>query len=319
MRRRSSCSRSDFALEQVRPQGPAHEVVEREPAAERLGEAARLEPAHGLRGVGLGQHVTQQLERRHARDAGHAEHVAVAALDLGLREPAHERPHHLAGLARPRAPAAVLSRRRGERQRERRAARPVRQLVAAGPAEPVDAEQLLGLGERQRAELDLARDPLPTTLEPAALRRLAARDDDDRVLGERRQDRPPQVAAERGHALVGVDEDQWALVLMRSRERLLDRVRDGRQLAALDEHRRPAGLPAAVCDLAQQSALADAAGAMDEHYARRGIVHEQLGNRLELAVPPDEGRPVAPGHPCTQIHVCWPSIGERSALMASAA
>ena len=123
-----------LALEQVRPQRPAHEVVEREPAAERLGEAARLEPAHGLRGVGLGQHVTQQLERRHARDAGHAEHVAVAALDLGLSEPAHERPHHLAGLARPRAPAAVLNRGCGERERERRAARPVRQLVAAGAA-----------------------------------------------------------------------------------------------------------------------------------------------------------------------------------------
>ena len=159
-----------LALQQIRAQRPAHEVVERQPAAERLGEATRLEPAHRLRGVGLGQDVAQQLERRHARDAGHAEHVAVAPLDLGLGEPAHERPDHLAGPARLRAPAVVLHGRNRERERERRAARPVGQLVEAGAAQPVGAEQLLGLGERQRAELDLARDRLPAALEPAAVR-----------------------------------------------------------------------------------------------------------------------------------------------------
>jgi hypothetical protein len=112
---------------------------------------------------------------------------------------------------------------------------------------------------------------------------------------------------ERGHALVGVDQDQRALVLVRGGQRVLHRVRHGRELAAFDEHGRPAGLPAAVRDLAQQGALADATGAMDEHHASRWIVHKELGDCLQLAGTPDEGRPVAPGHPCTQIHVCWPS------------
>jgi hypothetical protein len=162
-----------LSLHQVGAQRPAHQVVEGEPSAERLGEAARLEPAQAVLGVRLGKDVAQQLERRDARGARHAEDVAVAPLDLRLGEPAHERSHHLAGLAAPGTPAAVLRRRDRQRQRERRAAGPVRELVAPRSAQPVRPEQLLGLAERERAELDVARDRLPAALEPAALGRAA--------------------------------------------------------------------------------------------------------------------------------------------------
>jgi hypothetical protein len=135
------------------------------------------------------------------------------------------------------------------------------------------------------------------------------RHDDDRVLRERRQELAAQVAAERDHALVGVDQDQRALELVRSGEGVPDGVRDRREIAALDEHRRPAGGAAAVGHLPQQRALADPARPVHEHHARRGIVAEQLGDRLQLPGPADEGRPITPGHPCTQIHLSWPSCG----------
>ena len=116
-------------------------------------------------------------------------------------------------------------------------------------------------------ERELAHDCLPAALEPAGLGRVAAGDDDRGAGRQRRQQRRAQVAAERAHALVGVDHDERALGAPGARQRLLDGVGHGRQVARVERERRVAGARAAAGDLAQQDALADPARSVDEQDA----------------------------------------------------
>src|SRR5262249_33535558 len=97
-----------------------------------------------------------------------------------------------------------------------------------------------------------------------------------------------QVAAERRHALVGVEQDQRALFVEHAGQGVLEVAGDGRQFAALDQARLPAAALPKAGDLTQQGRLADAADAVDEHHRGRRVVDEQTAEVGEFRLAPDE-------------------------------
>ena len=106
----------------------------------------------------------------------------------------------------------------------------------------------------------------PGAFEPGGVRVAAAGEHDDRARGQRREQLAAQVAAECGHALPRVEQDQRPLGLVGGRERGGHGVGDRRHVAALDEDRSPAAFLGAPGDRAQERALPDTAGAMEEDY-----------------------------------------------------
>ena len=203
-----------------------------------------------------------------------------------------------------RRPARVGTRGGGaQAQREREPARPARDRGrAAVAAEALAGEQRARLDGGEHVERELERERLPAALEPAGLGRVAAGDHHERVLGQRGEERPAQVAAERAHALVRVDQDQRAVAL--GAQRALDRVRDRRQVARVDRAGVEAGLLAAPPDLAQQDALADAARAVDEHHVGGRIGGEQRVDDPQLAGAAHEHRLLPVRETLSQRRVC---------------
>ena len=199
----------------------------------------------------------------------------------------------------PRVPAALALRdRRGEAERQRRAVGPAdqrggRRLVDAR----VGVDERAALGGAERRERQRARDVLPAVLEPLGRGALAPGDDDDRAGRKRGQQPRAQRAVEPGDPLVGVEQQQRALLGLRRGEDLLQRAGDRRQLAAVDPPRRPAALGAEALDLSQQRALADPAGAVNVHDAGRRVLDEERVEHGQLGRPADEPLRVACAEP----------------------
>jgi hypothetical protein len=153
------------------------------------------------------------------------------------------------------------------------------------------------LGGAERGERERARDVLPAVLEPLGSGPLTAGDDDDRARRERGQQPGAQRSVEAGDPLVGVEQQQRALLGLRGLDDRLQRAGHRRQLAAVDAPGRPAALGAEALDLAQQGALADPAGAVDVHDAGRRILDEEPVELGELGRPPHEPLHVACAEP----------------------
>ena len=154
--------------------------------------------------------------------------------------------------------------------------RAVRLVVDTGlHAKRWSREQGVRFGVRQRLQLDVGGDGSPATVEPAPLRRLSAGDDDDRALAEGREKLTAQVAANCLEPLIGVEQEQGTLLGAGTGDRILECLRNRREIAAFHDIRHPAGRPPAPRDLAQQRALADSAGTVEEHHAHGRVVHEQ--------------------------------------------
>ena len=117
---------------------------------------------------------------------------------------------------------------------------------------------------------------------------------------QRRQQPAAQVAVERGHPLVGVDQDERLLAHARAGQNRLERVRHRRELTPLDEERLPAAQRRAPCQLAQQRALADAAGPMHQHDAGRRVGSQAALEKVQLGRPTNEPVAVAVDHPVTE-------------------
>ena len=161
----------------------------------------------------------------------------------------------------------------------------------------VGVDERAAFGGAERRERERARDVLPAVLEPLGRGPLAPGDHDDRTRRKRGQQPRAQRAVQAGDPLVGVEQQQRALLGARGGEDLLQRAGDRRQLAAVDPPRRPAALGAEPLDLAQQRALADAAGAVDVHDAGRRIVDEERVEYGQLGRPADEPLRVACAEP----------------------
>ena len=274
--------------------------MQRHAAGARVGERAAREPAQRGARVEFGQDVGQQRGGHHARDAREREDVRERAVERGLGHAPQVRAQRLRLGAR--RPLRIGQRRgRPESQRQRQAAGPAPDRRGAGVVvQPEAREQRARFAVGERGEREFERHGLPAVLEPAGLGRVAAGHDHDGPPGERRQQRRAQEAAERAHPLVGVDQDQRALRAPGPRERVLDGVRHGREVARVDRERRPAGPLTAAADLAQQDALADPAGAVDEQDAGGRVGAEQGLGDQQLARAADEGGVFAAGDPAGQ-------------------
>ena len=216
-----------------------------------------------------------------------------------------QRPHHLGRLALPgRRPVRVAARGAGgQRQRQRRAARPLGQLGRPrGVRHPLGAEQRARVAVAQGPELQLHGHVLPAPLAPARIGRAAPRDDHDARVRQVRQHLAAQVPAQRRHPLVGVQDHQRPLERVGPGKRVVQRVGHRRQVAALDQQRGPPRLPPALGHAPQQRALADPAGTVHQHHVRRRVVHEERVQEAQLGPAADERGLVAAGHPGAERH-----------------
>ena len=151
-----------------------------------------------------------------------------------------------------------------------------------------------------RLELEVGRDALPAAREPGGIRVATARDHDDRPVGKRGQQAPAHIPVERRHPLVRVDQDERLLAVSRQRQQRLERVRHRRELPPLDEERLKSARSRASGQLAQQRALADPAGAVDQDHARGRVVVQAALEERELRGAADEALTVTISHPRRQ-------------------
>ena len=303
-----------LVLAQLGADGAAHELVQGHTAPQRLDERARAQPLESLLRVAVGQRGLEHVERRDTGDRGHRERLVERRLKPGLGQAPNDRTSELGRLPTGGGLPPVIHPRgpRRERQRQRRAARPRDQfLEACVAAEAARQEQRPRLLGRERLELDRGGERFPTAFEPAPLRRPAARDHDDRSLGEGGKEPAAQVAAHRLEPFVGVEQQQRALLFTCPRQGLLERLRHRRKVAALDQMRRPAGERAAALDLPQQPALPDPARAVQQHDAHRRIVDEQSLDEGELCLAADEDGSVATRLPRPERHATGSRLGWR--------
>jgi hypothetical protein len=121
------------------------------------------------------------------------------------------------------------------------------------------------------------------------------------VLGQARKQALAQPAAHGAHALVGVEDDERALLVGDAVQRALELARRRRELAALDDAGLPAALLGASRHLAQQRALADAAWPVHQDDVGGRVRDEQVVEERELPLASDEPLRVAGGE----------SIGQR--------
>jgi hypothetical protein len=101
---------------------------------------------------------------------------------------------------------------------------------------------------------------------------------------------PAQVGAQRGHALVAVDQHQRALGGAGRGQGGLDRIGQRRQVTASTT----TGDQPAAGHLAEQGALADAARSVDQHHAGRRVIDQQPVDQRQLGDAADEAGPVPP-------------------------
>ena len=280
---------------QRRAQRPPDQVVQRHPAHARVGERAAREPAQRGRGVGTFEDVHDQRGRDDARDAGEREHVGELPGQRHVGDASQMRPQRRR--VRSGRPGPIFARgRRAESQRQWQPARPAGDRFRTRIVlQALALEQRARLVLRERHQRQLDRDRLPAAFEPTRLGRLAAGDHDHGVGRERGEQRRAQIAAERAHVLVAVDQDQRPVRRPRAGQRLLHSVGDRRQVAPVERERNPAGGDAAAADLSQEHALADPTGPVDEHDAGGRVRLEHHVGDQEFAGAADEFGVLAAG------------------------
>ncbi len=195
----------EVAQPQIYQQRLAHKLVQGHPVAKRLGDCQVAQLLIGGR--------TQQLRGRGPGDRRDAQrgHPHVSQLSVG--QPVDQRAQYLRSPQVVRTPAGVgAGRLGGERQGERRTARPVHDRRYSLVAEPVGGQQGNGVSLGQPAQLKAGRQRLPAAREPTRIWFSSPGDDDERAVGQRRQQITAQVAVKSGHPLVGVDQYQRATV-----------------------------------------------------------------------------------------------------------
>ena len=154
--------------------------------------------------------------------------------------------------------------------------------------EPGPAQDLGRVRRRQRPERHRAQQ-LAERRAPDGARRVARRDDDARVRGQRGQERQPQPAVEQPQPLGGVDHEHDRAV--DGGERRLDGGEEAlrRRLdpAPVDGDDGRAALGRLGSEGAQQRGLAGAGDAVD-HGHERPVVVEQRGQRRQLVLAADQ-------------------------------
>ena len=197
----------------------------------------------------------------------------------------------VSGRSRPssRRPVGVAHRVGGQRQRERRSAGPGDDRLRRGPRRcaPLRSSSSCDSRSDSGSSSSSTRQRLPAALEPGRARATGGRRSRPRpARGQRRQQLAAQVAAERGHALPGVEDDERPLGLVApARARLASASATGgmsRPSTKTGVQPRCLGAPG---DGTQERALADAAGTVHEHDRSRRLVDPQAVEELELPAP----------------------------------
>ena len=287
----------------------AHQLVQRQPVAQRLGEAPGCEPFERLHRVGARKHVAEEVHGGHPRRGRHAERPSVGRVDLGVGQPADQGPDHgraLDGVVG--VPSLGLAGGvRAEGEGEGRAVGPGDELRGdVGVDHAAGAQKVERLPLGQGTQLDAEHEALPPAFEPGPLRRAAAGDHHDRPGGKRAQQVAAQEGPQRGHPLVAVEQQQRLLVVPGSAQRELERVGHRRQLPALHEGRRPAAALTAPGQLAQQRALSDASRPVQEGHARARRRRRKARRR------PPAGNPFPPSAGCRAATVACRASPPRS-------
>ena len=310
------------ALPQIGQQRLADQLVHGEAVAERLGDGQPGElPVAGL-GVLVGQHAAHQLAGGGPGHDGDAERRGPDVVQLGLDQPVQQRLDDV-GPVGPggRVPVGVgQGRVGGQRQGQRRSRGPVHDVRDACIVEPVGGQQPLRVPRPQHVQVQPRGHRLPAAGEPAGIGRAPAGDDDQGLIGQAGQQLAAQVRPERGHPLVGVEQHQRPGVPRGVAQRGFQHLGRRAELAAVDGHDADVAVAGPAGGLAQQRALADAAGAGDEDHAGRrvGVVQAPL-EEGQLAGPPGEAGAIPVRQPGGQRPARWgiphlsrPACGFRS-------
>ena len=176
-----------------------------------------------------------------------------------------------------------------------------------------------GVGVGQRPEAELAGDVLPAVLPPRRGRRAPAADHHHPPGGEVAQDQVLQVGGEELGLLPGVEHDQGARRRAQVVEHRLQSPRLLGEVACLDDPARPSGSVGPPDQLAEQGALPDAPGTVEEHDVPLRHLDEQALEPFQLGPPTHEpgrvsgrealaDRPVLAGR-CSHGAPAWHQLG----------